>query len=315
MAPTWLLYVVGLGLVAGGLLAGRVGHQRRETHGVLTRATPTRIDGIRGEGLVALAGEVLPAPEAPARSVPDAEGGTFSSPIGGEAGSVVSAWQVQQWVERGDYGHWKRAARGYRSHPFYLDDGAGQVLVDPGSEARASYDDPVRLGSLESTVTVSDAVIDLGPFGTERYVSRRAGETPGAIERFRESVSVLDEPSGPLLDVTNERAAHGDRKYREATLSVGDTVTVVGYARPDTGSAGGSPMLANERGAGDTDRPLRARETVVGQPPDETPFVLSWRDRESLLGATGGGNLLYRGGVVVMLAGLALLGTTAAGLL
>lgn len=135
-------------------------------------------------------------------------------------------------------------ARGGDAMPFMLDDGTGQLRVDPrGARSRLAVD--TEIGVLGGT------------------------EPPERIKRFIDADAELDDENvtvniGPL-DLTGGY----DRKYVERRVEPGDKVLVCGVvedARSDVGAvpaelAGGTPFLL-----ADSSKSTVARSLFVGNP-------------------------------------------------
>jgi hypothetical protein len=288
-------YLAGMAIVGVGMVLARLGYRQRERRSQLVTTPPTVPGSVTERGVVEFEGEVVPAPDAPTRTVePDADG-TFAAPDGGRA--VLVAWRARDDAGvSGRIGFPQRAA-GYLSVPFYVADGDGRVLVDPGT-GTVEGADAVDVSGLGATVTANGATIDAGA-----TTDHPGGSLPAPFDTLARDLPAL---RGALAGVGGDSGPGRDpgpvsAGFATATIAPGDRVYVRGYARRDTGSAGGSSTLV---GSGDAARFAVEDAVVTHTPPEEGPFVLSTREKASLLEAIGGGQRLYLGGIVVALTGL-----------
>jgi hypothetical protein len=285
-----LLLLAGVGVMGLGFMVGRVGDRHRKRHSRLATTLPAAAGRTTERGLVELRGRVVPAPDAPVRSVdPDADG-TFTAPVSGQEGAVLTAWRAARGRGGTGVAGQRRVATGFRSVPFYIDDGSRRVLVDPGSLSTRDFEFDSELGGLTSTVRTNRAVVDLGPFDTGSYVPDRGAASPALTEWVQESPHLR---AGDGLD---------HRTYEETALQAGDEVYVLGYARRDTGRAGGSSELLE----GGDDREFPTEDAVVTHPVDGSRMLVSTRAKGSLLAESEGGTRLYIAGSLVVLLGLGL---------
>jgi hypothetical protein len=235
-----------------GAVAVHWGYRRRRYDGVVA-GTPRRdVADVEEPGFVRVEGEVT--------SVADGES-PVSAPFSGES-CVVAGWRVADWDERGDAESWRRVGEGYESVAFELDDGTGVVRVEAGSGANdGRYDDP---GGFANSVVVENVNVDLGRFRREHQVAP-GEERPSEVRTFETGNRVLPEQAGSVTNAVDVGAAHGERRYREATIERGDSVVVLGYANP---TSDGGPA------SGGSDAVLR--------PAEDGEFVLSVRSGEQL---------------------------------
>jgi hypothetical protein len=285
-----LLMLSGIAVMGVGFLLGRVGDRHRERHTRLATTMPASTGRTTTRGPVELRGTIVPAPDAPTRTVEPDPDGTFTAPVGGHDDAVLTAWRAVEGRAGTGIAGSRRVATGFRSVPFYVDDGSGPVLVDPGSLATRDFEYDSELGGPTSTVRTNRVVLDIGPFRDEVYVPSREAATPALREWILES---------PHLRGGD---GFGDRRYEETNLRVGDEVYVVGYARRDTGRAGGSSELLD----GGEDERFPVEDAVVTHPVDGSRMLLSTRPKELLLDESADGERIYRVGSAIILLGFAL---------
>lgn len=280
--------IFGAVFVAFGAGLSTYGRRRRTYYRLLADTPRTDVRQIDEPGLVELSGEVVPADDVADGSVP------FDAPLSGTAETVVAGWRVEEWSETGDRSRWKTLASGVDTVPFVLDDGTGRVLVDPGSRAeRGGLLGRIRdLGELQDSVEVGDTTVDFRTLPTVREIGAQE-DTPPDIRAFVDEKPSLSQQTGSFTNVVDIGNAHGDRRYREATITVGDEVYLLGPARA-------------REGARSTAR-LHPEDAVVAPAPDdEDPFVLSERSEAEILAATRSSRLAIGFGAVMVLLGLVL---------
>lgn len=285
-----LLTIAGIGVMGVGFMLGRAGDRHRKRHSRLATTIPAGTGRTTERGLVELHGTVVPAPDAPVRTVQPDPDGTFTAPVSGTPGAVLTAWRASRGRGGTGLAGSRRVATGFRSLPFYVDDGTSAVLVDPGSLATRDFEFDSELGAPASTVRTARTTVDLGGFDSEVYVPAREAASP--------------EVTAWIQDSPHLRAGDGlaDRTYEEAVLQAGDEVYVLGYARRDTGRAGGSSELV----AGGDDERFPTDEAVITHPVDGTKMLVSTREKRRLLDESAGGHRLYMVGSVIVLVGFAL---------
>lgn len=285
-----VLTVAGVLVMGVGFMLGRAGDRRRKRHTRLATTIPAGTGRTTDRGLVELRGTVVPAPDAPVRTVEPDPDGTFTAPISGTENAVMTAWRASRGEGGTGIAGSRRVATGFRSVPFYVDDGTRQVLVDPGSLATRDFEFDSELGAPASTVRTKRATVDLGGFGAAVFVPTRAA----ADDRLTRWVQ-----DSPHLRANDGLA---NRTYEEATLRAGDRVYVLGYARRDTGRAGGSSELL----AGGDDERFPTDEAVVTHPIDGTKMLISTREKQLLLDESEAGHRMYLTGSLILLLGFVL---------
>jgi hypothetical protein len=247
--------VFGFVAMVFGAAAVHWGYRRRRYGDVVTRTPRRTVGDVSEPGFVHLEGEVTPVDGDDEPSV--------SAPFSGDA-CVVAGWRVADWDERGGTESWRRVAEGYESVAFDLDDGFGTIRVDPGHGTNdGRYESVGRFGN---GVVVDDANVDLGRFRREHRIAP-GEDRPSRVREFETEARAVPEQSGSVTNAVDVGTAHGERRYREATVEYGDSVSVLGRVESVDGNAGA--------------RRLRPADAVV-RPIDDGPFVLSVRSRDEL---------------------------------
>ena len=200
------------------------------------------------------------------------ERGTVEAPFSGHP-AVALAYQVLEerssrigWLIGFPFGsltHFEPIDGGAVAEPFLLDDGTGQVRVDPGG---ATF-------RLEPDTTVQVDGGDTPPERLRRFIDANAD-----VDDQNQSIGL-----GPI-----QWGVGKDRRFVERRLEPGDEVVVCGGARDARGAIaavpavidGGSPFLL-----ADADRRTLARRLLVGSP---AAVLLS-------LALVAGGGLAYAG--------------------
>lgn len=216
-----IILVIG-GLVAGliGLAAVYYGWQKRKQYQLITETPTTRIQDIDGGGQVELVGEI---------SGP-ADGGGFASPIGQADDTVFAAWKAEEWNERGDQSSWRTLATGMRAEPFYIDDGTDQVRVE--IEDRSSKKGFLsRHWSLATEgVAAGGVVSEFDDFPIKAEVEAES-DSPTHIEAFVRGENALSKQTESITNLIDIGNAHGDRRYSEQSLRLGEKVYLIGNAQ------------------------------------------------------------------------------------
>lgn len=245
-------------LIAGGLIFSvfgppmvRFGYKHWQVSRSVAGTPTSDIRDLDDEGVVALHGEVVSAD------------GTFRSPVAQCEETVLAAWRAEDWKKHGNPGGWKAIAWGIDSTPFYLDDGTGRVLVDPG-------DHFVPMGFLhliyfnvsdpEWGIWLNDVVCNLDGLPVERRVDLDE-PTPEHLQELVDSEVYLSPQSGsssPLPETSSN--TDGDRRYSEEQVRAGDEIYLLGHASAES----------------DATHPLGPEDLVV-QPSDDSdsPLVVS----------------------------------------
>lgn len=274
------------------------GWRRRRYHRAIV-GTPTRdVRQVDRPGPVELVGEVVAADD------------SFDAPLSGADETVVAGWSVEEWSETGDHSRWTTVADGVDAVPFLLDDGTDRIRVDPGSHASRGglLGRVTDLGDLADSVSAGPLTVDFERLPTVRRVGAE-DPTPERVRRFVAHESTVDRQTGSLTNLIDVGNAHGDRRYAEGTIRVGDEVYLLGPVRPAHGDG-----RVDGDGNRDVDRRARLRpgDAVVRPAPDgEVPFLLSERSEDRLVASTrvwryalGAGLLAVAVGLATMLPGV-----------
>lgn len=209
-------------LLASGFSLYR-GWNRRQLSELIDETPSSEVSEVRSPGTVRVRGRV----------VPWTDRDTFESPIKGDEGCVLSAWEIREKYDAPKSSGWENAARGVRSTPFYLTDDTGEILVD--------LDDEV-VGNETGEVITPEAVLASAGVATESvhcefetfdlHVETDYGESPPPrLAKFlkrTEGVSLdpmVSEFGGSVVDESK-------RRYYEETAQAGDEVSIVGEVVP-----------------------------------------------------------------------------------
>jgi len=276
-----LLIVVGVVLLLIAAFVGVYGRRQHRRSALVTATDTTDVRDIRDEGRVELKGTI--------RSE-----NAFDSPIRGDP-AVLSAWEVEEWDERGSSDMWETRAEGVYATEFSLDDGTGSVTVDTGTHvddtSTGTGIDEIQVSAIDidrflsGGVTVDDIVADLAGFSVETSVPPDA-EPPERIAEFIRGEGSVGEQSDSITNVIDIGNAHGERRYYEGTLAPGDDVYVLGHARA----------------AADATHPLKPEDVVV-EPADGEPFIVSDKPEDELAETFGRYKYAYAIATVLAIAG------------
>lgn len=263
--------LVAVLLGAGALLLGF--RELRVRQGV--RNTPTSTVRSLAIGPAEVKGRARPAGE-PVRA-----------PLSGTEAALVEV-TVEAYHDTGDDGYWETLGRYRHPDAFLVDDGTGEVLVDPlGADirsepeetvGRSSGDPPPReLADLASEALPEDDDPD-GPVAA----------LPGPAQGLAQDVDDEGGPEEHLASPGNRR-----RRYVERVLEPGEQAYVLGYAE-----------RLEEAAAVEN-----ARNLVVAEPPRDGVFVVADGPEEQLWSRTRSQVLAY------LVSGLAAVPMGAVGLL
>ncbi|GGM57467.1 hypothetical protein J2752_000998 [Halarchaeum rubridurum] len=274
--------VVGVALLLVAAFAGVYGRRQHRRHALVETTETTAVRDVREEGRVELKGTVR-ADE------------PFDSPIGGEP-AVLSAWEVEEWDERGDSEMWETRAEGVYATPFALDDGTGTVTVDVGDHVEdvssGTGIDEIQVGALDVDrltdvgVSAGDVLAVLDDFAVGVSVPPDA-DPPARIADFVRNEAGLAEQTDSITNVVDLGTAHGERRYYEGTLSPGDDVYVLGHVRA----------------AADATHPLKPEDVVV-EPAAGESFIVSDKPEGELAADFATYRYAYAGAAVAALVGL-----------
>lgn len=213
----------------------------------------------------------------------------FVSELGGVRDTVVAGWVAQDWDESGEASNWVTEAGGIASVPFAIDDGTGEVWVEPGiHDAEPAM---VGVGRGGSDVTAGGVDVDFAAFPT--VGEYEPGEEPPFVREFVARYDAVDEQSGSFTNVIDVGKKHGTRRYKEGQLRIGDEVYVLGNVESLDGSTGR----------------LRPEDAVI-RPPDEDDEVdwllLSDEPEANLVEEPKHSRLAYPGGYLLLAVGIVL---------
>lgn len=292
MSSTFALIAGLFSLLVAGVV-GRYGWRQRRHRALVTETPTTAVRDLDEEGLVELEGEVAAAE-------------TFESPIGGDE-AVLSAWEVEEWDERGESEMWETRATGVYATPFALDDGTGEVRVEVGDHVEGEDDGgfDVQVGALDvdrllsTGVSVDDVFCSFERFPVATSVPPDA-EPPERVAEFVRGEAGVSTQTDSITNVLDLGNAHGERRYYEATVEPGQEIYLLGEAQA----------------VPDATYPLGPDDVVVRPPAGDGSLIVSDRSEEALvselgqyrwavgaaavLGAVGVGLLLVGGGVLAV---------------
>lgn len=280
-----VLLIGGIVLLVVAAFAGVFGRRQHRKRALVDGTETTDVRDIREEGLVELKGTVAAADP-------------FDSPIANER-SALSAWEVEEWNERGDSEMWETLATGISAAEFELDDGTGRVRVDVGDRvddmSSGTGIDEVQVGPvdvdrlLSNGVEVGDVHAALDGFSVEATVPPDTAP-PERIETFVREEAAIPEQTDSVTNVVDLGNKHGERRYYEGTVGDGDDIYLLGRVRA----------------VEDATYPLGPEDVVV-TPVDATQFILSDRSEAELVASFGQYRYAYAGAVVAAVLGLAAL--------
>lgn len=258
------LFVTGVVLAGLGLAFLYIGVRRGRIALLLLR-TPSADVGSIGDGKAKVRGEIVrPA------------GGNVEAPFTGTETAVVDC-AVEYFEDRfGTTSRWVEETSVAMTAPFYLSDGTGEVLVDFDGADETAEAGREPDGGRRATVT-DDLRCVLG----EDDAVRPGDEPPEHVASFVAEHTDLGDRGGSPLAVGDGGPAHGERRYVESRVDVGEEIFVLGEYDSDAGLM-----------------------TV----PEDAPALLSDAPQRKILGWRSfvGGSFLLLGGVFSLLGVLAL---------
>jgi hypothetical protein len=279
---TLVLFAAGAILFIIAVFAAIYGRRQHHKRALVEDTETTDVKDIKDEGLVELKGTVR-------------ADDTVDSPIKGEK-STLSAWEVEEWDERGESEMWQTRATGIYAAPFELDDGTGTVHVDVGdhvSDASSGTGiDDVQVGAIDVDRLLSDGVaVDnthaaLNGFSVETSVSPDA-DPPDRIREFVQGETAIGTQTDSITNVLDAGTQHGERRYYEGTLGPSDDIYLLGQAR------------ATE----DATHPLKPEDIVIS-PSGDGQFIISDKSEAELMESFGEYKYAYAGAVAAAVAGV-----------
>lgn len=182
-----LTTLFGLAMVGVGLKLGKQGYDQRRRADRIAEIDTTDVRDLQ-PGLVEVHGTVRPVDD----------GGTHRAPIS-DADAVASEVEVTRKAGR----NWRRIHENRRSDPFVVDDGTGEVRVEPTADA--------WLGLAEREIEVEPRE-----------------EAPRDVERFAEESGLVEEEGRSMVDSGTRLNAR--YRFREGVLEPGEETYVLGTA-------------------------------------------------------------------------------------
>lgn len=265
-----LVHVSLVALLVGGLALVLGFREFRVRQGI--RNTPTSTVRSLAIGPAEVKGRARPA------------GDPVTAPLSGTEAALVEV-TVEAYHDTGDDGYWETLGRYRHPDAFLLDDGTGEVLVDPmGADVRSDPEEtvgrssgdppPPELADLASEALPEDDDPD-GPVAA----------LPGPVRGLVQDVDDEGGPGGHLASAGDRR-----RRYVERVLEPGERAYVLGYAE-----------RLEEAAAVEN-----AGNLVVAEPPRDGVFVVADRDEGAMRSRLGKRAALYLGtGVVAFPLGVA----------
>lgn len=207
--------------------------------------------------------------------------GTFEQPFtDGEC--LVATYKIEEWEEDHDHdddsasdGHWSTVKSGTLTNPFALDDGTGQMRIEP--EADATYDISSK----------------------NQYQTRvRGGRSPPdeVVEFFQREFESDDDDDGLLGGILNGSPGandHDDRRYTQEVIPPGEDLYLLGGAEPMEGEGGSNAQRLVLRRDGGSEEFI-----ISDKDEDELVSEYKWRAPAQIVG----GLLLSAGMLYLLLA-------------
>lgn len=280
MSTTLLFGGVVLLIIAA--FTGVYGRRQHRKSAVVKDTETTDVQDIKTESIVELKGTIR-------------ADDPFDSPIQGKR-SALSAWEVEEWDERGNTEMWETRAAGIYTTPFELDDGTGSVRVDIGTHVA----DPssgtgiheIQVGPIDvdrlisNTVGVDNVHTALNDFSVEVSVSPDS-EPPERIREFVHGETEVAPQTDSVTNLFDIGTKHGERRYYEGTLSPGDEIYLLGRSR------------ATENAT----YPLKPEDVVI-TPPDDGQLIISDKSEAELVDSFGQYKYAYAGAALAAIAGI-----------
>ena len=276
------LLIVGVVLLLVAGFAAVHGRRQHRRSALVAGTETTAIRDIKEEGIVELKGTIR-------------ADDPFDSPIQGEQ-STLSAWEVEEWDERGDSEMWETRAAGVYTTPFELDDGTGRVRVDIGDyvsdPSSGTGIDEIQVGAIDidrflsNGVTVDNVLAALESFSVETSVPPDA-EPPERIEEFVQAEAGVATQTDSITNILDFGNKHGERRYYEGTLGPSDDIYLLGQVRA----------------AQDATYPLKPEDVVVTVP-DSGQLIISDKSEDELVDSFSQYKYAYGGAIAAAGAGL-----------
>lgn len=239
------IWVNGLALLAGGwgFRTGWREFRRRQ----LIRGTPTSKVRSMAVGAVEVKGEARPVDE------------PLVSPMSHQKACMFEL-EVEEYHPDDDGGDWRTVLQLEESVPFHLDDGTGEVLVEPEAASLSiEVEEKIQLDDGDEPPAA------LGEWAQDRGLVDEADapEPEGITDKISDLVAsqFADDAEKHLV-----RDSRHDRRYTEKVLAVGEETYVFGGAEP-------------REGVGSQEN---ARNLVVRRHPGTDTFLVSDRSEREL---------------------------------
>lgn len=271
--------IILLLVAAFAVIKGRRQHHKRA---LIEDTETTDVRNIKDEGLVELKGTVH-------------ADDPVDSPIKGEK-STLSAWEIEEWDERGDSGMWQTRAAGVYAAPFELDDGTGRIRVDVNDHVNDTSTgtgiDDIQLSAIDVDRLLSDGIsvdniyASIDGFSVETSVPPDT-DPPERIREFVQGETAIGTQTDSVTNSLDVGTQHGERRYYEGTLGPNDDVYVLGEAR------------ATE----DATHPLKPEDIVISSL-DDGQFIISNKSEAELTESFGQYKYAYAGAIVATVAGI-----------
>lgn len=211
---------VGVAMTVAGAWPLYKGWQRRGRY-QLVKDTPTASPATATTGeTVLLTGTATP------------HGSPVSAPLSG-VDAALATWSIREWQDENlDMKYWTEEGSGLRSATIRIGVGDDAVTFpERFQEGTTDLSTSVSGYDAVTGLDVEDTVVEIDAFDTTEDVPQ-ADDPP---ERFRdlERQIGLDAPD-PGVTIVDLGRTHGTRRYREAVIEEGDTVTIRGTVRTTT---------------------------------------------------------------------------------
>ncbi|PSQ36805.1 hypothetical protein BRD11_00915, partial [Halobacteriales archaeon SW_12_69_24] len=187
----WIGAVAILVLLGGGAGLVKTGFTRRKQR-TLMRDTPTEDVESIAVGPSEVKGSALAA-----------DGDPFPAPFSNDE-CVVADYEVEQYHEDDDGGHWNTVASGVVHTPFTLDDGTGRVLVEPHDDATFDLDPAdratagtTRPSSGTKRASTCSAPHSHGAETTEAGATRNSSSSGGSPTTTASTTRCFSSPTTP----------------------------------------------------------------------------------------------------------------------
>lgn len=195
-----------------------------------------------------------------------------------ERDALVAAWSISEWQDENlQLKYWSPEARGLRSGAFEIESDGAFVTV-PAQTCEGSTTSTTSMLGYDAVTgfDMESTLVEVESFDFAEEIPQTA-EPPAQFHTLERQVGLqAPDPGVTLVDLGRK---HGARRYHEAIVEPGDTLTI--RATPETTGDGAKVLAPPERG------PM-----IIS---DLDPDTLTWRYRWSYL-------KLFYGSITVILA-------------